>query len=83
MKPLKTPLSHEAHINRLISEHALTIDDKQAATAILKHVNYYRLSAYGIGLKQPSDLEKYIPGITIQTLYDLYCFDSQHTDSSY
>lgn len=77
MKPLKTPLSYEDQINKLISKHALTIDDKQAATDILKRVNYYRLSAYGIGLKQPNDSEKYIPGITIQTLYDLYCFDSQ------
>lgn len=77
MKPLKTPLSYEDQLNRLISEHALTIDDTQAATDILNRINYYRLSAYGIGLKRPDDAEKYIPGVTIQTLYDLYCFDSQ------
>ena len=77
MKPLKTPLSYEDQITRLISEHALTIDDTRAATDILNRVNYYRLSAYGIGLKRSDDAEKYIPGITIQTLYDLYCFDSQ------
>ena len=77
MKPLKTPLSYEDQITRLISEHALTIDDTQTATDILNRVNYYRLSAYGIGLKRSDDAEKYIPGITIQTLYDLYCFDSQ------
>lgn len=77
MKPLKTPLSYADQIDRLISEHALMIDDKQTAIDTLNRVNYYRLSAYGIGLKQPTDAEKYLPGITIQTLYDLYCFDSQ------
>lgn len=77
MKPLKTPLSYGDQVNRLIQEHALEIDDKQAAIDILNRVNYYRLSAYGIGLKQPNDKEKYVSGITLQTLYDLYCFDSQ------
>ena len=55
----------------------MTITDKQSAKDILNRVNYYRLSAYGIGLKQPNNPEKYESGVTIQTLYDLYCFDSQ------
>ena len=77
MKPLKKPLTFEEQIDRLIHEHALSIVDRDAAIDILSHVNYYRLSAYGIGLKQPNNTEKYVPGITIQTLYDLYSFDSQ------
>lgn len=77
MKPLKTPLSFDAQIDRLVSVHALAVEDRQAAADILSRVNYYRLSAYGIGLKQPDNAEKYIPGVSIQTLYDLYCFDSQ------
>lgn len=77
MKPLKTPLSYEEQIARLTDEHALQIDDRQSAVAILSRINYYRLSAYGIGLKRPNDAEKYAPGVTLQTLYDLYCFDSK------
>lgn len=77
MKPLKTPLSFDAQIDRLVSVHALIVEDRQAAADILSRVNYYRLSAYGIGLKQPENMEKYISGVSIQTLYDLYCFDSQ------
>ena len=77
MKPLKKPLCYEDQINRLIDTHALKIDDRQAAIDILSRVNYYRLSAFGIGLKQPENREKYLSGTTIQTLYDLYCFDSQ------
>lgn len=77
MKPLKIPLSYEDQVKRLTDEHGLQIDNPQTAIDILGRVNYYRLSAYGIGLKRPDDKERYISGVTIQTLYDLYCFDSQ------
>ena len=77
MKPLKKPLSYDDQVSRLIEVHALAIDNRQNAVDILSHVNYYRLSAYSIGLKQANNPEKYITGTTIQTLYDLYCFDSQ------
>ena len=62
---------------RFATGYCLMSSSTRAATDILNRVNYYRLSAYGIGLKRSDDAEKYIPGITIQTLYDLYCFDSQ------
>lgn len=77
MKPLKKPLSYDEQMIRLSEEHGLVIDDEAAAKDILYHVNYYRLSAYGIGLKRKDDTERYIEGITLNHLYRLYCFDSK------
>ena len=39
-------------------------------------MNYYRLSAYGLGLSQKDDKEKYIDGISLEHIYRLYEFDS-------
>ena len=46
------------------------------AKDILSRVNYYRLSAYGIGLQRKDDRERYLEGTTLDTVYRLYCFDS-------
>lgn len=75
MKPLKQPLSYADQIKRLRDVHALVIDDEEEALDILGRVNYYRLSAYGIGLKRADDPEKYIDGISLHHLYRLYRFD--------
>ena len=76
MEPLKKPLTYEQQIERLRSAHNLIITDEAAAIEVLKKVTYYRLSAYGIGLKQKEDQEKYVDGITLSGLYRLYQFDS-------
>lgn len=76
MKPLKPPLSYHDQVERLKTQHALIIDDEQSAQDILSHVNYYRLSAYGIGLKRKENLEHYLPGVSLDYLYRLYRFDS-------
>ena len=44
------------------------------AFEILKKVNYYRLSAYGIGLKQKDDKERYVDGISLEHIYRLALF---------
>lgn len=75
MKPLKQPLSYSDQIARLREAHGLTIDDEAEALEILARVNYYRLSAYGIGLRRAEDPEKYRDGITLRHLYRLYQFD--------
>lgn len=77
MKPLKKPRSYREQIIRLTEEHGLIIEDPASARDILSRVNYYRLSAYGIGLKQKDFPEKFIEGITLNHLYRLYCFDSK------
>ena len=75
MPELKQALTYEQQVTRL-TEHNLKISSRESAIAILKKVNYYRLSAYGIGLAKPDDKEQYIDGITLESLYRLYLFDS-------
>lgn len=57
---LKKALSYDQQIERLIKDHNLKIEDKDRAIKILKTVNYYRLSGYGIGLKSKLNKEHYI-----------------------
>lgn len=73
---LKPALTYEEQVDRLISVHNLGILNRTKAIEILKKINYYRLSAYGIGLYQSDDPEKYRDGITLKHLYQLYAFDS-------
>ena len=75
MEPLKKPLSFEEQIVRLREHHGLCIEDCERTKEILGRVNYYRLSAYGIGLKSETDQEKYIDGISLEHIYRLYRFD--------
>ena len=77
MNPLKQPLSYIDQIENLKTKHALIIGDENVAKEILNKVNYYRLSAYGIGLKRPGNSELYRQGITLEHIYSLYCFDSK------
>ena len=75
MMPLKPAMTYEQQVARLIEEHGLVIGDRDEAREILSRVNYYRLSAYGIGLKRTDDKEKYIEGTSLARLYRLYVFD--------
>ena len=76
MPQLKPALTYDQQIDRLKNVHNLSISDDAAALEILKKVNYYRLSAYGLGLSQKDDKEKYIDGISLEHIYRLYEFDS-------
>ncbi len=73
---LKPALDYDDQIARLIHVHNLNITNKEAAIAILKRVNYYRLSGYGLGLKKTSKPEEYLDGISLEQIYRLYKFDS-------
>ena len=48
---LKPALTYDEQIIKLIDDHNLKVPNKNFAEEILKKVNYYRLSGYGIGLK--------------------------------
>lgn len=74
---LKPALTYDEQIIQLRETHNLTINDESFAKRILKKVNYYRLSGYGIGLKKKNNPEHYKDTITIEQLFILYCFDSQ------
>lgn len=76
MVVLKQALDYEQQVDRLIEFHKLNIDDRSKAIAILKKVNYYRLSAYGIGLKKKDNPEEYTEGTSLSSIYKLYSFDS-------
>lgn len=76
MVKLKPALTYEEQVERLITVHNLSIDDTEKAIRTLKRVNYYRLSAYGIGLTQTEDPEKYIDGISLRHIHRLYKFDN-------
>lgn len=81
MEPLKTPLSYEEQVAHLKAAHALMIRDEPGAVRILQNVNYYRLSAYGIGLRREDNRELYREGISLEHIYRLYRFDSQLRNS--
>lgn len=49
---LKPALNYEEQITKLKVDHNLKIKDEIYAMEILKKVNYYRLSGYGIVLKK-------------------------------
>lgn len=76
MKALKPPLSYIEQVNHLKTAHGLKIEDENQAIKILKQVNYYRLSGYGIGLTEKENREVFKSGVSLQQIYDLYCFDS-------
>ena len=74
MPQLKPALTFAQQIDRLKNVHNLSITDDAAALEIIKKVNYYRLSAYGLGLYK--NKEEYIDGISLEHIYRLYEFDS-------
>ncbi len=76
MEQLKPALTYVQQIERLKTAHNLLITDDNKALEILSKVNYYRLSAYGIGLVKKSDKEQYQDGISLEHIYRLYEFDS-------
>lgn len=77
MDELKKALTFDEQVDRLEKVHKLIIDDKIKAVEILRRVNYYRLSAYGIGLKNKDNIEEYMPGISLEHIFRLYLFDSK------
>jgi len=77
MAELKVALTYEQQIERLKTFHNVLIEDDAEALSILKTINYYRLSAYGIGLTKPGNHEEYVDGTSLKSLYRLYNFDSK------
>ena len=73
--PVKPARSYEEQARRLMEAHGLEIGDIDHARDILSTVNYYRLTTYGKHLRRMDDPERFIPGVSLDTLYALYCFD--------
>ena len=73
-RQLKQHFTYDQQVAKLRS-HGLVIVDDGAAKSILQDVNYYRLTAYGITLRNPKDRDNYLPDVTMEELYGLYRFD--------
>lgn len=72
---LKQALTYDKQIEQLESR-GLIINDRSIAKQILQSTNYYRLTAYGLGLKKENS-ENYQNNISIEQLYRIYCFDEK------
>lgn len=68
---LKPSLTYKEQIDLLKSRN-LIINNEQFAERILSHVNYYRLSAYGLGLRKDNIFKE---DVSIEDIYGLYRFD--------
>lgn len=73
LKPFKT---YEEQVEHLKSAHGLIVYDEERAERILSNTNYYRLSAYGITLRDPANPDRYRPGTTFDDIFRLYTFDN-------
>lgn len=71
---LKPPKSFEEQIDLMVSR-GLIVADREKAISILKRINYYRLSAYTLTLKNRNNQFK--KGVTFQEIYLLYEFDQK------
>ena len=73
--PVKPARSYEEQAQRLLDVHNLDVQNADRARHILSTVNYYRLTTYGKHLRQESDPERFVDGVSLDDLYDLYQFD--------
>ena len=69
VKPFKT---YSEQID-ILKARGLIINDDENAKAILKRMNYYRLSAYSLTLRKD---DTFYPGTTLEDILTLYDFDS-------
>lgn len=69
---VKYHLTYDEQI-KLLKGRGCIIEDDKACKEILRHVNYYRLSAYFPPFKNPDDTFK--EGVTFDKLYQIYEFD--------
>ncbi len=72
-KKLKPPLSVEAQVE-LLKDRGLIIEDDACAIEVLSKVNYYRLSAYSLGLRHNDVFHE---GTTFNQIHQIYQFDAK------
>lgn len=75
--PVKPARSYAEQAQRLIDAHGLTVEDPERAKRLLSTVNYYRLTTYGKHLRRADDPERFMDGVSLDTLYALYAFDME------
>jgi len=60
---------------QILKDRGLAVADDAHALHILEHHNYYRLSAYRFPLAEHNNPDQFLPGVTFDDLWALYCFD--------
>ena len=73
--PVKPARSYEEQARRMMDAHDLEIGNVDRARHILSTVNYYRLTTYGKHLRRSDDPERFVDGVSLDMLYNLYQFD--------
>lgn len=71
---VKPPKTYKEQIE-IYKSRNLYIEDSEYAEKVLQRVNYYRLSAYGLTMKDPFIKNQYIQGASFKKMLSLYEFD--------
>ncbi|MBW8347885.1 Abi family protein [Bacillus sp. IITD106] len=61
----------------ILQNRGVLVEDSECAINTLQRVNYYRLVAYGLTLKNSSNSDTYMEGTTFSKLVSLYEFDKK------
>ncbi len=64
-----------------LKDYGLIVNDADAASAFLRHLNYYRFTGYGLVFEQSR--HQFIPGTTFEQIRDTYEFDRSLRDLVY
>ena len=73
---LKVPKTYEEQVS-ILKERGLHIESEQKAIDVLKRINYYRLTAYGLTLKTSDKADQYKSGTSFEHILKLYEFDKE------
>lgn len=72
----KPPLSYQQQIEQLRGR-GLIIGNEPKALHLLENISYYRLSGYWFPLLSDKTSHQFKPNSTIETAFNLYCFDRE------
>lgn len=72
----KPPLSYTDQIIQL-KQRGLIISNEPKALHLLENISYYRLSGYWFPLLADKFAHQFKPNSTIETAFNLYCFDRE------
>ncbi|MFY3791684.1 Abi family protein [Ureibacillus sp. MALMAid1270] len=71
---IKPPTTFKEQVE-LFKGRKLHVEDSEFAEKTLQRINYYRLTAYGLTLKNPYNKDEYRNGASFNKLLSLYDFD--------
>jgi abortive infection bacteriophage resistance protein len=71
---VKPPKTYKEQVE-IYKSRNLYIEDSELAEKVLQRINYYRLTAYGLTLKDPINKDQYMSGSSFSKILSLYEFD--------